>query len=185
MIFIKLKKIQSFIFKFMINIVNEKNYLNYLLIAKNLRLGTYFVSGRNFLGRICVHHKSGGHKRNYKLIDFFRRVNAFGFIYKIIKDLNRSAYLGAILYENGLFSYIILSEGLSLYDLIFSGSIDLKKYKLNKGYALPLIYINLFTIVNNIESFPFYGSSFSRAAGTSCLLVGKKKDKIIVKFKSG
>lgn len=44
-------------------------------------------------------YRSGGVKRNYCLIDFYRRINAFGLVYKIIKDLNRTAYIGAIIYE--------------------------------------------------------------------------------------
>jgi len=101
--------------------------------------------------------------------------------------MNRSALLGAIIYENGLFSYIILSEGLNVGDNIFSGlmkNLNLN-YKVQKGYAVPLNLISLFTIVNNIEFKPYSGSIFSRSAGTSSLLVGKKLDKIIVKFKSG
>jgi len=142
-------------------------------------------SGRNFTGQICIHNRSGGVKRNFKLIDFYRRINLFGFIYKILKDINRTALLGAIIYENGLFSYIIISEGLKLGDKIFSGSIGSFEGKIKKGYAVPLNLINLFTVVNNIEFKPYTGSKYTRAAGTSSLLVGKKNEKIIIKFKSG
>ena len=58
-----------------------------------------------FLIVLFVRH----HLDLYCLIDFYRRINSFGIIYKIIKDLNRTAFLGSILYENGLFSYIIFS----------------------------------------------------------------------------
>jgi large subunit ribosomal protein L2 len=116
-------------------------------------------------------------------IDFYRRVNAFGLVYKIIKDLNRTALIGAIIYENGLFSFIILSEGVKVGYKLYSGS--KRKNKTLKGYAISLQYVNLFTLVNNVESRPYKGAAIARAAGTSCLLVGKKKDKIILKFKSG
>jgi len=129
-----------------------------------------------------MHHRCGGVKRNYCLIDFYRRINSFGIIYKIIKDLNRTAYLGSIIYENGLFSFIILSEGLQIGDKIYSGSRRKFRDKIKNGYALSLNSINLFTIVNNIEYKPYTGSKFSRAAGTSCLLIGKKKGKYYFKI---
>jgi len=161
------------------------NYNLYNFLTKKVKIGTFFVGGRNFTGHICMHHKSGGIKRNYCLIDFYRRINSFGLIYKIIKDINRTAFLGSIIYENGLFSYIILSEGLSLGDKIYSGSKKKFKDGIKVGFALSLNVVNLFTIVNNIELKPYTGSKLSRAAGTSCLLIGKKKDNIILKFRSG
>jgi large subunit ribosomal protein L2 len=164
---------------------NFINYNLYSYLSKNLKIGTTFISGRNFSGHICVLHKSGGIKRNYCFIDFYRRINSFGIIYKIIKDLNRTAFLGAIIYENGLFSYIILSDNLKIGDIIYSGTLKNFNNKLKNGFALSFKSINLFTIVNNIELKPYMGASLSRAAGTSCLLVGKKKKNVIIKFKSG
>jgi large subunit ribosomal protein L2 len=168
--------------------MNKNNLLKYNLFnytSKLLKIGTYFLGGRNFSGTICVQHRSGGNKHNYYLIDFFRRINLFGKIYKIIKDINRTAFLGAIIYENGLFSYIILSEGLKIGDEIYSGSLKSLDKEILNGYALPLKDYNLFTLVNNIEILPFSGASLARAAGVSCILSGKKKDKMIVKFKTG
>jgi len=106
-------------------------------------------------------------------------------LYKIIKDTkNRTSFLGAILYENGLFSYIILTEGLVNGNLIYSGSYLTVKQNLKKGFALPLYLINLFTIVNNIELNPYKGASLSRAAGAGSLIVGRKSKRIIIKLKS-
>lgn len=166
-------------------IIKKLNYNLYNFVTKKLKIGIFFVGGRNFTGRICMHHRSGGVKRNYCLIDFYRRINSFGIIYKIIKDLNRTAFIGSIIYENGLFSFIILSEGLQVGDKIYSGSKKKFLDKLKNGFALPLNVVNLFTIVSNIEFKPYTGSKFSRAAGTSCLLIGKKKNTIILKFRSG
>ncbi len=45
------------------------NYVLYSYISKNLKIGTSFLGGRNFLGQICVHNRSGGVKRNYCYID--------------------------------------------------------------------------------------------------------------------
>jgi len=166
--------------------INKKlNYNLYSYLSKTLKIGTTFIGGRNFSGHVCVHHRSGGVKRNYRFIDFFRRINSFGIVLKIIKDLNRTAYLGSIIYENGLFSYIILSEGITLGQKLYSGSKKNFKGKLKNGFTSSLYYINLFTIVNNIETKPYSGSVLSRSAGTSSLLIGKKDDYIIIKLKSG
>lgn len=167
------------------DISKKLNYNLYYYLSKNLKVGTTFSGGRNFSGHICIHHRSGGVKRNYCLIDFYRRINSFGTIFKIIKDINRTALLGAIIYENGLFSYIILSEGIKLGYKLYSGSYINIRGKLLNGFAAPLASINLFTIVNNVETKPYTGSKIARSAGTSCLLVGKKKGKVILKLKSG
>jgi len=161
------------------------NYYIYSNLFKRLKIGITFIGGRNNSGHICVHHQSGGIKRSYILIDFFRRINSFGHIYKILKDLNRTAFLGGIIYENGLFSYIILTEGIKLGGIIYSGSKIRIKNKFKIGYALTLNSINLFNILNNIELQPYKGSTLARAAGTSCLLTGRKKKFVILKTSSG
>ena len=46
------------------------NYILHSYISKNLKIGTSFLGGRNFSGQICVHHRSGGVKRNYCLLIF-------------------------------------------------------------------------------------------------------------------
>jgi len=162
-----------------------ENYNLFSFLSKNFKIGTSFSSGRNYLGRICVHHRSGGVKRNYILVDFFRRLNSFGFVQKIIKDLNRTGFLGGILYDNGLYAYIVISENIKPGDRIYSGSKKNFRGIIRNGYALPLYLINLFTLVNNIESKPYISAKISRAAGTSSLIVGKTLDKIIIKTKSG
>jgi ribosomal protein L2 len=62
------------------------------------------------LGKICVHHKSKGNKKYNYLVDFFRRINSKGLLVKKLKIPLYSSFIGLILYENGLTSYILLSE---------------------------------------------------------------------------
>jgi hypothetical protein len=55
-----------------------KNYLiNYL--NKKIKIGLNHKSGRNNLGRICVHSKISK-KSKYLRIDFFRKIASFGYI---------------------------------------------------------------------------------------------------------
>jgi ribosomal protein L2 len=105
-----------------------KKYLNYYIfkINKIISIGSRPLSGRNFLGTICCHHKSGGNKKKLILCDFFRRINNYGYILKIIKNNYYTSFIGGILYENGLFSYILLSETLLIGSKVYSGSFIIK-----------------------------------------------------------
>ena len=165
---------------------NKKlNYTLYFYISKKLKIGTSFLGGTNNSGHICVHHQCGGAKRNLFLIDFYRRIDSYGILYKIIKDLNRTAFLAGIIYDNGLFSYIISTEGLKIGDKIYSGSFKNYNDDLKNGYTALLGFINLFTIINNIEIKPYSGSILSRSAGTCSLLIAKINNSVLIKLKSG
>lgn len=163
-------------------------YLNYFFynINKKLSIGIRPLSGRNFLGRICVHHKSGGNKKKYCYIDFFRRVNNYGYIYKIIKSSNRTALIGGIIYENGLFSYIIIPETIKIGTKIYSGTTIKSDEDINiVGNSIIMKDIKLFSIVNNIEKYPFSGGSLIRSAGTSAIITTKINNQVMLKLKSG
>jgi ribosomal protein L2 len=60
----------------MLNNIN----LNYAFrsISRKLRRGYISASGRNFTGKICVHHQGGGNKKLIYLVDMYRRINSFG-----------------------------------------------------------------------------------------------------------
>jgi large subunit ribosomal protein L2 len=163
-------------------------YIKYFLynIKKKLCIGVRPMSGRNYLGKICVHHQSGGNKKKYIYIDFFRRINSYGYIYKVIKCSNRTALIGGIIYENGLFSHIIISETIKLGSKIYSGTIIKNDNDYNiVGNSVIIKKIKLFSIVNNIEKYPFSGGSLIRAAGSSAIITTKINDKVMLKLKSG
>ena len=162
-----------------------KKYLNYFFfkINKSISIGSRPLSGRNFLGTICVHHKSGGSKKRLYFIDFFRRINNYGYIIKIIKNNNFTALIGGIIYENGLFSYILLTETLIIGSKIYSGHI-LNLESNNIGMSIPIKYIKLFTIINNLKLFPFSKGILIRSAGCSGLIIKKEYNKVYIKLKS-
>jgi large subunit ribosomal protein L2 len=162
-----------------------KKFLSYILknFNKKLSIGIRPKSGRNFSGKICVHHKTGGNKNRYYNIDFYRRIESSGYLYKIIYNANRTSFLGGIIYENGLFSYIILTEKIKIGDKIISGVKNINKKIIGSTYLLK--NIKLFTIINNIEMYPYSGSSLVRSAGTSAVLSSIDKTKICLKLKSG
>ena len=162
-------------------------YINYFFYSLNKKLsyGIRPKSGRNFSGKICVHHKSGGNKNKFYYIDYFRRINQYGFIYKIIKNTEKTAYLGGIIYENGLFSYILLTEKLKIGDKIYSGDKLTNINIIDRGFTIPISNIGLFSIVNNIEIYPYSGGSLTRAAGTSSIITSIKTNNANIKLKSG
>jgi len=150
-----------------------------------VKIGTYKRKGTNFSGKICVFRRGGGNKKNYRLVDFYRRLNAHGLVCQIQYDPSRSAYIGLILYQNGLFSYIILAQGVSIGSRLFSGTASEHKFASNKSSSLILSNIPLLSIVNNIETRPFFGASLARAAGIGATLVSRLDDKVVLKLKSG
>lgn len=158
-------------------------YINYFFfnINKKLSLGIKKSSGRNFSGKICVNHKFTGNKNLYYNIDFYRRINCYGYVYKIIKSSKRTALIGGIIYQNGLFAYILLSDGLVVGNKIYSGFEN--KNTINNGDTLLLKNINLFSIINNIELYPIKGSIISRSAGTSSIITSINNDKKIASIK--
>jgi large subunit ribosomal protein L2 len=161
------------------------NYYSKKIYLKLKSFGVLSKGGRNFLGRICINGRARNQKRVYCLIDFFRRINLFGFVLKLFYDCNRTSLIALIVYENGLNSFIIATEGLKINNLIFSGIINIKNPLISlNGWALPLGRINLFSIVNNIELKPYNGAKLIRSAGTSGLLIGKIKNKITLKLNS-
>lgn len=158
-------------------------YLNYffLWVDKKIRIGVSRKSGRNNQGTITVRHRLGM-KKNLKIhIDFFRRLNIFGTLYKILENTPRTALLGSLIYDNGIFSIILLSEEVKLGSRIYSGVF---RTNLRKGSTYLLKNLPLFTQISSIELFPRDGFSLSRSGGTSSLITVKGK-KAGLKLKSG
>src|SRR5437870_4578172 len=66
------------------------------------------TGGRDSLGRIAVRHHGGGHKRQYRLIDFLR--NKTGIPAKVASieyDPNRSSRIALLHYVDGEKRYIL------------------------------------------------------------------------------
>src|SRR5918997_178861 len=72
------------------------------------------TGGRNNQGHLTSRHRGGGHKRQYRKIDFKR--NKFGIPGKVSEieyDPNRSARIALIVYADGEKRYILHPKGLS------------------------------------------------------------------------
>jgi len=165
----------------------SKKLLTYVFmrLTNRFKIGIFKRSGKNFSGKTCVFHRGGGNKKFYRSIDFFRRLDSFGFICSIIYDPNRSAYIGNVLYDNGFFSFIVLSEGTVMGQRIFSGSSFNKNPFNTKSSSFSLKSQALFSVVSNIEGCPLMGSTIARAAGTGAVIVASSLESITLKLKSG
>lgn len=139
-------------------------------------------AGRNNQGRITMRHQGGGHKRQYRLIDFKRNKDGIpGRVASIEYDPNRTANIALINYVDGEKRYIIAPKGLQKGQMIESGeNADIKV-----GNALPLKNIPVGTIIHNIELKPSRGGQLARSAGAEAQILGHEGKYSIVRLASG
>jgi large subunit ribosomal protein L2 len=138
--------------------------------------------GRNNQGKLTVRHQGGGHKRQYRVIDFKRNKDGIpGRVATIEYDPNRSANIALINYVDGEKRYILAAKGLEVGVMIMSGpEADIKP-----GNALPLQNIPMGSTIHNIEMKPGKGGQLVRSAGTSAQVLGKEDKYVIIRLQSG
>ena len=91
--------------------MNNLNFKKF--IYKKFSYGLTYKGGRNNLGRITVRHRGNNSvpKRKFLSIDLKHSVrNLKWILLQIRPSTRRTAYVGLILYENGLFSYVLLAK---------------------------------------------------------------------------
>jgi large subunit ribosomal protein L2 len=127
--------------------------------------------GRNNQGKITSRHRGGGHKRNYRVIDFRREKDGIpAKVDSIQYDPNRSARIALLLYVDGEKRYILAPDGLKAGDQVQCGPDAPPRV----GNCLPLKRIPLGTVIHNIELLPGQGARLCRSAGTSATLVARE-----------
>ena len=138
--------------------------------------------GRNNTGEIMVRHQGGGHKRRFRIVDFWReKWGVPGRVTAIEYDPNRSARLALVVYADGEKRYIIRPEGLQVGAVISQGpTADIKV-----GNALPLANMPLGTMIHNIELVPGKGAKLVRSAGGVAQLMSKEGGFVQVRMPSG
>ncbi|WP_323695963.1 50S ribosomal protein L2 [Staphylococcus pseudintermedius] len=139
-------------------------------------------AGRNNQGKLTVRHHGGGHKRQYRVIDFKRNKDGIpGKVDSIQYDPNRSANIALIVYADGEKRYIIAPKGLEVGQIIESGS----EADIKVGNALPLKDIPVGSVIHNIELKPGRGGQLVRSAGASAQVLGKEGKYVLVRLRSG
>ncbi len=138
-------------------------------------------SGRNNTGRITCRHKGGGHKQQYRIIDFRRdKFDIEATVKTIEYDPNRNVRISLVVYSDGEKRYVLTPEGLKVGDKIISG----KEADIKTGNALPLENIPLGTMVHNIEMTPGCGGVMVRTAGGAAQLMAKEGNYVTIKLPS-
>jgi large subunit ribosomal protein L2 len=138
--------------------------------------------GRNNQGKLTVRHQGGGHKRQYRIIDFKRDKDGIpGRVATVEYDPNRSANIALINYADGEKRYILAPKGIEVGQMIESGvEADIKV-----GNALPLANIPVGTVIHNIELKPGNGGQLARSAGAEAQILGREEKYTLVRLASG
>ena len=149
---------------------------------KSLLLPLSKKGGRNSNGRITTRYRGGGSKRKYRIIDFKRdKQDMPAEVLSIQYNPNRTARIALLQYEDGVKSYIIAPNGLSVGAKLMSGS----KADPEVGNALYLADIPLGSVVHNIEMQPGRGAQIARSAGAYAQLTAREGKYAILKMPSG
>jgi len=139
--------------------------------------------GRNNRGRITSRYRGGGHKRNYRIIDFKRDKDGIpAKVATIEYDPNRSANIALLHYADGEKRYILAPNGLKVGQTIISAERDVE---IQSGNSMPLGSIPVGAMIHNLELRPGKGGQLARSAGVSAQLMAREGRYAVVKLPSG
>jgi large subunit ribosomal protein L2 len=129
------------------------------------------TGGRNNYGRKTSRHRGGGHKQQYRIIDFKRNKDAIpARVAAIEYDPNRTCRIALLHYLDGEKRYILAPNGLKVDDMVESGP----KADIRNGNALPMRFIPTGSTVHNVELRPGGGGKMARSAGMGVQIVAKE-----------
>lgn len=149
---------------------------------KSLIVSKKRTGGRNNTGRMTMRYIGGGHKKQYRLIDFKRSKDGIPATVKAIEyDPNRSSRIALLYYADGEKSYIIAPDGLEVGATVLSGENAAPEV----GNCLPLGKIPVGTVIHNIELRPGQGAKMVRSAGAFAQLTSREGIYVVVKMPSG
>lgn len=149
---------------------------------KNLLKPLRKSGGRNAQGRLTMRHQGGGHKRQYRIIDFRRdKIGVPGVCEAVEYDPNRSARIALIKYADGERRYILWPLDLKVGDSVISNDTA----DIRPGNCIPLANIPLGTVVHNIELSLGKGGQIVRSAGTGAQIMAKEGKYVQLRLPSG
>jgi large subunit ribosomal protein L2 len=140
---------------------------------KSLLSPLHKSGGRNSYGRKTARHRGGGHKRQYRIIDFKRNKDGVpAKVATIEYDPNRTCRIALLHYADGEKRYILAPARLNVGDTVQSG----QGSEIKAGNAMQLRYIPVGTTLHNVELKPGGGGKMARSAGMSVQLVAREGD---------
>ena len=159
----------------------KKKSIKYLIFGKRK------ITGRNNSGKLVLYRRGGGHKKNFKIIDFNHYIwNIYGIILRFEYDSLRNIFISLIIYGNGIFTYHLTIKKMRVGMLILTKDTKF----LNIGYTTLVKNIKSGMLINSIELELNQGSKYIRSAGifskaltpikTSCLIKLKSKEIILI-----
>ncbi len=149
---------------------------------KSLLVSIARKGGRNNNGRITAKRRGGGHRKQYRIIDYKRRKDGIpAKVVGIEYDPNRSARIALLSYSDGEKRYIISPAKLNVGDVLMSG----EGAEVRIGNCLILKDIPEGTLIHNVEMRPGKGAQIARSAGSGVQLMAKEGDYVTLKLKSG
>lgn len=149
---------------------------------KSLIISIKKSGGRNNQGTMTMRYIGGGHKRQYRIIDFKRDKNGVvGEVKSVEYDPNRTCFIALIEYSDGEKRYILAPHGLQAGQKIISGPGSAP----DLGNTLPMSEMPLGSIIHNIEINPGQGGKIVRSAGSNAQLVARDGKYVIIKLPSG
>jgi large subunit ribosomal protein L2 len=149
---------------------------------KSLTVSIKKTGGRNSNGRMSMRYIGGGHKRQYRIIDFKRDKDGVPGVIKTIEyDPNRTAFIALVFYTDGEKRYILAPKGLKVGDKIQSG----KGVAPDTGNAMFLSEVPLGATVFAIEMQPGKGAAIARSAGTYATMLGREGKYAVLQMPSG
>ena len=141
------------------------------------------TGGRNVYGRITSRRRGGGHKKQYRKIDFKRdKYEIPARVQAIEYDPNRSANIALLAYADGEKRYILAPQGVAVGDTLLSSA---EAADFQPGNNMALRAIPAASKVHAIELEPGRGAQIARSAGVAAQLIGIEGDRATLKMPSG
>jgi len=140
------------------------------------------TGGRNHDGKMTMRNRGGGHKRQYRIIDFKREKDGIPATVKTIEyDPYRSAFIALLNYADGEKRYIIAPHGLKVGAKVVSGKGSAPEI----GNCLVLSEVPLGSAIHAVEMQPGKGAAMARSAGTYATLTNKEEKYAVLRMPSG
>jgi large subunit ribosomal protein L2 len=137
--------------------------------------------GRDNHGHISMRRIGGGHKRQYRVVDFKRNKDGMpATVREIEYDPNRSARIALVEYADGEKRYILHPKGLKQGDVVMSGPGS----DVRNGNTMILREVPLGTAVHNIELKIGKGGQMARSAGAFAQVVAKEGEYVTLRMGS-
>ena len=162
--------------------VNDYAEITCLTPVKNLCTRIKKRGGRNHQGFTTTRFRGGGARDIYRLIDFKRDKDGINAKVATVEyDPNRNCFISLLNYADGQKRYILSPYGISIGDVVRSGS-DCEP---RPGNAMPLEFIPAGIEIHNIELTAGQGGKLVKGAGSAARISAKEKNWVTVILPSG